>query len=264
MKICFFEPLVKNKISQIDQCIEKAMRGEVIDFSKPPARDIQVLDPKFHPNKKGLASREGQIRLLHDLASIELQAMEMGLRTLFEFPELSESYRQELALIVRSEAEHLQLCLKGLEDLGAQWGDFPVHLALWNALSSEDSLIDRVLIVHRYLEGSGLDAGDMFLKRMQSVDSPVLYPIVKRINDEEVGHVEFGSRLYRDLCLEYKVDSDQDFKQRMAKLRYRIPKRVENISQELRLKSGFSESEIETLMDLRKSFLEKKGHSAKN
>lgn len=258
MKICFFEPLVKNKINSIDDSIERALCGEKISFETLPARDIEVLHPKFHPNKKGLSTLEGQVRLLHDLASIELQAMEMGLRTLFEYPEISETYKQELIEIVKGEARHLSLCLQGLEDLGSHWGAYPIHFALWNALSSEDTLIDRVLIVHRYLEGSGLDAGDYFLKRMQSVDAKILFPIVKTINDEEVGHVDFGSRFYRELCKEQRIDSDFDFKNRMASLRHRIPKRVENISKELRLKSGFSESEITTLHELRQSFLERK------
>ena len=50
-----------------------------------PSRDIEIRARKDHPPKLGFSKAEGKARMLHDLASIELQAMELGLRTLFDF-----------------------------------------------------------------------------------------------------------------------------------------------------------------------------------
>lgn len=162
-------PNVWDKIQNIEKSCELALKGGLLLAPDQPARDVLVLDSKQHPPKLGLSKKEGQARMLHDLASIELQAMELGLRTLIEFPEAPEGFREELMAVTISEGQHLRLCLEGISDLGYSWGHWPVHTALWNAVSSEDQLLDRILIVHRYLEGSGLDAGDSLIRRLDGI-----------------------------------------------------------------------------------------------
>ncbi len=223
----------------------QASKGELIPAV--PARDVEVLPLSKLPSRPGLASKAGQTRLLHDLANIELQAMELGLRTLCEFPEAPPEFREELAAVTRSEGQHLQLCLNGLEEMGARWGDWPVHIALWQAASAEDSLIDRILVVHRHLEGTGLDAGDSILRRLTGVaEKRVVQQAVEQIVREEVGHVEFGSRWYRQICCLQRLDPHEVFIARMPKILAAIPRR-ERIAADLRKQAGFSLDEIQTL-----------------
>lgn len=220
-----------------------------------PLRDALVSAAKNHPPKKGLSFIEGQARLLHDLANIELQAMELGYRTLVEFPEAPQGFREELLAITVQESQHLQLCLDAIEKLGHRWGHWPIHLGLWQAVGAQDSLLDRILIVHRYLEGSGLDAGETLLRRLDSVDGVTLRPVLKTIFEDEVSHVEFGSRWYRLICQSDRLDPQDDFPKRMDSLRKILPRRVEPISRAKRLAAGFSESEIQYLQDLRASMI---------
>jgi uncharacterized ferritin-like protein (DUF455 family) len=149
------------------------------------------------------------------------------------------------------------MCLTEISVLGFKWGDWPVNSGLWRAVSPEDSLLDRVLIVHRYLEGSGLDAGDTLIKRLAGVDAKPVQKAVQIINDEEVGHVLFGSEWYIRFCKIEKLDPGEDFKTRMNRLRGILPRRINPINHDLRKKSGFSPDEINYLEDLRQSFLEK-------
>jgi uncharacterized ferritin-like protein (DUF455 family) len=239
------------KIKECEAACAQAFAGQAPDVPETPARDIQVFLPGALPPKKGLSFREGQARLLHDLASIELQAMELGLRTLREFRDAPREFREQLMAVTVSESEHLKLCLQGLERLGFAWGHWPVHVALWKSVDASDSLLDRILIVHRYLEGSGLDAGETFLRKLDSIAESVIHPIVRTILHEEIEHVDFGSRWYRKVCQQEKLDPATDFAPRMDKLRFRVPKRVERISRTLRLQAGFSESEIHYLENLR-------------
>lgn len=222
-----------------------------------PARDVLILEFKAHPPKKGFSTVEGQARMLHDLASIELQAMELGLRTLLEFPDADPQFREELWNLTLSESEHLEMCLNEIQAMGFHWGDWPVNCGLWSAVSPEDSLLDRVLIVHRFLEGSGLDAGDTLLRRLAGVDARKVQKALKIINEEEVGHVLFGSNWYRRLCLVENLNPETDFENRMGKLRGILPKRIAPLSHELRRRAGFTEKEIFYLEKLRESFLEK-------
>lgn len=222
-----------------------------------PARDVRVLEFKAHPEKKGLSTKEGQARMLHDLASIELQAMELGLRTLAEFPEAPQEFKEDLWKVTLSESEHLEMCLTEINTLGFSWGDWPVNCGLWSTVSAEDSIIDRVLIVHRYLEGSGLDAGDTLLKRLGGVDAVGTKNALKIINTEEIGHVLFGTKWYVKFCEREGLNPKLDFVERMNKLRGVLPKRVTPINKELRKLAGFSQDEIEFLHQLRNSFLDK-------
>jgi len=253
----FSEPDVWAKITNIEKSCEEALKlTSRVAVPEEPARDVAILHPKDHPPKKGFSTLEGQARMLHDLASIELQAMELGVRTLVEFPEAPQGFREELLAVTVSEAQHLRMCLEGIESLGFKWGDWPVHVGLWRAVDASDSLLDRILIVHRYLEGSGLDAGDTLIRRLEgTAGKHTIQKIVKQINYEEIGHVDFGSRWYREICRTDKLDPATDFPQRMDSLRKRLPKRIEPVSRDLRLKAGFTAEEIAYYENLRLDFL---------
>lgn len=219
-----------------------------------PGRDVELIHAEKMPKRVGLSFREGQGRLLHDLANIELQAMELCYRTWSEFPDAPEEFQEELLKLLESEAGHLNLCLSGLHDLGFKWGDWPVHPALWSAVSQEDDLIDRVLIVHRYLEGNGLDAGDILLKRLSGVPKSPVHAIVHQIATEELEHVQFGSRWYLKLCEAVGLDAREDFSKRFSRIENRIPHRIEKMNFDLRRRAGFSEDEIQFLDQKRESW----------
>lgn len=219
-------------------------------------RDIEVVHVKQLPPKRGFTHKEGQARLLHDLASIELQAMELGLRTLIEFPDAPAKFREELTEVVRDEARHLDLCLRAMQSLGFKWGDWPCHVGLWHSTGADDSFIDRIVIVHRYLEGSGLDASATLLRRLDGVRADEAHEVVKVISTDELPHVQFGSRWYREMCLAEGMNPDLDFQTRLPALMHRIPRRLEPLDQHLRNLAGFSDSEIETVRGVQKKWLD--------
>jgi uncharacterized ferritin-like protein (DUF455 family) len=250
----FNEPNVFRKIEMLRKHSTEVLEmGQATTLAKDyvPNRDAEMVHPKYHPPKPGFSTPKGQARMLHDLASIELQAMELGLRTLTEFADAPIAFKEELMNITLSESTHLEMCLLEIEKLGSKWGDWPIHQSLWKATSDEDSLLDRILIVHRYLEGSGLDAGDTLFRRLALIDCPTVKKAVHQITHDEVGHVEFGSRWYRQICALEKVDPNQDYRGRMNKLIVHLPKRLEPLAVDLRKQAGFSDEEILYLQDLR-------------
>jgi uncharacterized ferritin-like protein (DUF455 family) len=246
---------VRNKIMAVEESVHRLLLGGHESVPMMPARDVPTLPLSQHPAKKGLSSREGQARLLHDLASIELQAMELAYRSLIEFPEANGAFRHQLAELTLSESKHLSLCLDGIETLGFQWGAWPVHMALWEAVSAEDSLLDRLLIVHRYLEGSGLDAGESLLKKLTGVENTFVSQIVKTIVEEEVDHVNFGTYWYLEFCQQEGLDAGLDFPSRLKKLSAVLPRRLERLSVGLRQRAGFTNYELQVLESLRQAQL---------
>lgn len=246
------ETSARGKLLLLESAVQRSLRvPDPTSIPGTPGRDVDLLPPELHPKKVGLSLKEGQARLLHDLASIELQAMELAFRTLNEYPDAPAEFREEMAMLAISEGEHLRLCLDAIENLGFRWGAWPAHVALWRCVGVEDNLLDRVLIVHRYLEGSGLDAGDTLLRRLGGVERGPTHEVVGTIVREEVGHVEFGSRWFRELCREKRVDPDAHFRERLREIQTRLPKRIEPVSHELRLRAGFSLKEIGYLEELR-------------
>lgn len=257
--ICLEKTGAREKLQTLQHSLKTCLAlTESIKVDFTPGRDLEVLRPKELPDKPSLATTAGQARLMHDLASIELQAMELGVRTLIEFPEAPLHFREELAEITLGEGRHFKLCIDVLDELGLPWGSFPTHMALWNSTTPSDSLLDRILIVHRYLEGSGLDASEGILRKLNGVESKLAKPVVETILREEVDHVAFGSRWYHQMCGEQKLDSTEDFKTRFVKLKNQIPRRMERISRPLRKKAGFTDGEIDFLESWRSQFLEKR------
>lgn len=243
---------VHEKLKHLDSALNGLLNHDdrfLVQTPNKPARDAEVLRLHELPPKPGLSSVEGQARLLHDLASIELQAMELGLRTLTEYPNAPKDFREQLALITRSEGEHLKLCLDAIEACGFQWGHWPVHVALWEATTAGEELIHRILVVHRHLEGSGLDAGDSILRRLSGVASKVTRSSVKRIVDEEIGHVDFGSLWFREICKLNHCDPNEEFKMRMPRIAAHTP-RNEKLDRERRLLAGFTHDEMDYLESL--------------
>ena len=213
-----------------------------------PGRDIAILPIARLPAKAGLSTIEGQARLLHDLASIEMQAMELGLRTLAEFPAAPSEFRQELAALTLDEARHLRLCHERLKEMGFCWGHWPAHLGLWQAVDPGDSFQRRVLLVHRYLEGSGLDAGSSILRRLSGVQASgvqarAVQDVVQIIVREEIGHVAFGSRWFHKICNQYGLDADQVFRHEWKEISQRV-RRHERPDLQLREQAGFTAVEL--------------------
>ena len=238
---------VREKIAGLPRALEGAFGMTCARRQFELGRDVPVVTPSLLPPKPGLSLAEGQARLLHDLASIELQAMELAVRTLSEYPEAHPDFRRELSEIALGEARHLSLCLDGIEALGYEWGHWPVHSALWNVVGPEDTLLDRILIVHRHLEGAGLDAGESMLRRLTGATKigPVR-DIVGVIVREEVDHVYFGTKWYRKTAESLKIDPERDFVSRIAQISALAPRR-EKIAHEARRRAGFTEAELEAL-----------------
>jgi uncharacterized ferritin-like protein (DUF455 family) len=235
--------------------VEKARRlAEVLKVEDPRAPEVwppswprgcEVMSTKDLGAKPGLQSPEGQARLLHDLGNIELQAMELAVRTLAEYPDAPQDFRSELMSVAIEESQHFLLCVNRLVELGFHWGFRPVHQALWEAVG-EQSLLERVMLVHRHMEATGLDAGASILNRLTGLRQPPAREIVERIVRDEVGHVQFGSRWFRRLALASGQDPDACFAELFPNMLRRVP-RTEKPKLELRAQAGFNDFELRVI-----------------
>jgi uncharacterized ferritin-like protein (DUF455 family) len=228
---------------------------ELVNFVESIRAQVKTVPPNLVPPKSGLQSPAGQARLLHDLANIELQAVELGLRTLREFKNSApREFLHALSAITLEEGEHLKLCLYGINDLGFKWGQWPVHTQLCDTVSANDTLLERIFIVHCYLEGSGLDAGEILLRRLSGVKDPRVLKIVERIVRDELKHVSFGVKWFRQVAATIGLNADTAMLDMLGCLRTqgRLPARGAVLARAVRQHAGFNEQEI-NLLELNQS-----------
>ena len=118
-----------------------------------------VLVPHTQLKAKSMATPEGRAMLVHAIAHIELNAIDLALDVVWRFGGMPESFYTDWVRIAQEEAKHFGLLRQHLLDMGFDYGDFPAHNTLWDmAERTQEDLLARIGIVPRTMEARGLDA----------------------------------------------------------------------------------------------------------
>lgn len=161
-----------------------------------------LLAPRDMPKRSATGER-GRIALLHSLAHIELNAVDMtwDLIGRFAHEPMPRGYVADFVRVGVEEAKHFELLARRLEALGSHYGALPAHDGLWQtAQATGHSLLARVAIVPLVLEARGLDVTPPMIAKMREADDEASAVILQRIHDDEKRHVAVGLRWFRYLC----------------------------------------------------------------
>jgi uncharacterized ferritin-like protein (DUF455 family) len=170
-----------------------------------PARPERphLLSPRDMPRRRNLGSPAGRIALLHALAHIELNAIDLAWDLIARFggDGLPREFFDDWVGVAAEEAEHFQLLSSRLAALGGAYGDLPAHDGLWSAAAATaHDLIARLAIVPLVLEAHGLDVSPEMIQRLRRADDTKSTVILERIYRDEIGHVAVGRRWFEWLC----------------------------------------------------------------
>lgn len=213
----------------------------------PPGRPPRprLVDPRHLPPRK-LGNSEGRAALIHAVAHIEFNAINLALDAVYRFRGMPEEYYFEWLQIAADEARHFSLLCTRLTELGYAYGDFDAHDGLWEmAIKTADSCLARMALVPRVLEARGLDVTPGIIARLRVVGDIQTVAILEIILDEEVEHVATGSRWFAWCCAQIDCNPTSTFDQLLSKhLRgsLRGP-----FNTEARMRAGFSALELERL-----------------
>ena len=128
-------------------------------FERPSfAAFATIVPPKEVPKRQNLTDREGQVLLLHAIAHIEYSAIDLALDAAYRFGGLPKAYYDDWLEVADDEVRHFLMVEALLEELGAHYGDLPVHDTLFETAMRTLNLLDRMAVVPRFLEANGLDA----------------------------------------------------------------------------------------------------------
>jgi uncharacterized ferritin-like protein (DUF455 family) len=215
-----------------------------------PAKPLLVL-PKEVPRRSPYTP-EGHAALLHSIAHIEFNAINLALDAAWLFAGLPADYYLDWLRVAYEEAQHFSLLRDHLAGLGYAYGDFPAHDGLWTmAENTRHDVAARMALVPRTLEARGLDATPIIqakLRKVGTVAALQAVDILDTILREEVGHVAIGNHWYHWLCQRDGLDS-ASFHTEVGK-RYGGPSLKPPFNLAARKLAGFSQAELDALPTL--------------
>lgn len=173
----------------------------------PPERPARPDHPQLLPAnkmpKRGKAgSLASRINLLHALAHIELNAIDLAWDLIARFGmKMPRPFADDWVKVADEESLHFLLLNERLMELGSHYGALPAHDGLWEAaqVTSED-LLARLAVVPMVLEARGLDVTPQTIERLERADDRKSAEILGRIYRDEIGHVASGNRWFLYQC----------------------------------------------------------------
>lgn len=207
-----------------------------------------LVSPSELPLRK-MTSKEGVAAMVHALAHIEFNAINLGLDAIYRFQNMPKRYYYDWLFVANDEARHFQLLEEHLRNLGYNYGSFNAHNGLWHmALKTEGDCLHRMALVPRLLEARGLDVSPSLLEKFTKIGDSKACEILEIIQREEVKHVEIGNYWYKFLCDLKNLDYIETFKDLLNAYAPNMIKPP--INQSLRKKAGFSDQELDFIMGL--------------
>ncbi len=160
-------------------------------YLRPP-RDVPSRTP---------FTTEGRAALLHAVAHIEFNAINLALDAVWRFHGLPDAFYRDWLRVASEEALHFVLLRDHLRSFGFDYGSFDAHDGLWAMTErTAHDVTARMALVPRTLEARGLDATPPMQARLRRAGDLRAAEILGVILRDEVGHVAIGNRWYRWLC----------------------------------------------------------------
>lgn len=215
----------------------------VLPIEAPGRPEKPVLVPPQAVPRRNIASARGRAALLHAIAHIEFNAINLALDAAYRFRGLPKDFYGDWLKVAAEEALHFSLVAGHLQSLGHAYGDFPAHDGLWEMArkTAHDPLV-RMALVPRVLEARGLDVQPAIAAKFESVNDARAVEILGIIERDEIGHVAIGSRWYLHLCRQRGLEPLETFRKLLKQ--YDAPPLKPPFNIEGRKAGGFDEEEL--------------------
>ena len=204
------------------------------------------LVPPREVGKRAMHTVEGRAALIHALAHIEFNAINLALDAVWRFSDMPREFYGDWLQVAAEEALHFSLLDAHLRPLGYAYGDFNAHNSLWEmAQKTADDMTARMALVPRTLEARGLDATPAVRAKLAQVGDHEAAAILDIILRDEVGHVAIGNRWYHWLCARDGKDPVALYAD--LSVRFKAPQLRGPFNLDARRAAGFSDEEIAVL-----------------
>lgn len=228
--------------------------GMLLEASAPPVGTLvlpgrpllpALVTPLSVP-RRSMATVEGRAVLLHALAHIEFNAINLALDALWRFDGMPDAYYADWLQVADEEALHFSLLSAHLCTQGFSYGDFPAHNSLWElAERTQRDILARIALVPRTMEARGLDASPPMRAKLAQAGDHAAAAILDIILRDEIGHVAVGNYWYRWLCTQRVLDPLSTYAELVARYRAPTPRGPYNLA--ARRAAGFTDAELALL-----------------
>ncbi|KAK1267899.1 hypothetical protein QJS04_geneDACA008227 [Acorus gramineus] len=177
--------------------------------SPPPHRPARPQSPSLVSHKEVPSPKESKLPLnaylLHNLAHVELNAIDLAWDTVVRFAPMREAlgdgFFEDFARVADDESRHFTWCSQRLAELGFKYGDMPAHDLLWRECErSSGDVGARLAVIPLVQEARGLDAGPRLVQKLIGFGDHRTSNIVAKIAEEEVAHVAVGVFWFMSVC----------------------------------------------------------------
>lgn len=214
------------------------------------ASKCTIVPPKALPMRKDFDTKEGLATLVHSIAHIEFSAIDLALDAVYRYPQMPMPYKIDWLEVASDEIRHFKMLESLLKELGFVYGDFPVHSGLFDAAEkTAQNILDRMAVIPRYFEASGLDVSPQIIKKLDNKrKNPSIAKLIEMLHiiyEEEIDHVLKGDKWFKYLC-ENEGKSETVYFDILAKYNL-LDKHRPHVNAKARKKAGFSCVEIKKL-----------------
>ncbi|WP_230427557.1 ferritin-like domain-containing protein [Collimonas humicola] len=209
----------------------------------PGRPSLPALVPPREVKHRSMATVEGRAAMIHALAHIEFNAINLALDAIWRFAGMPPGYYADWLKVAREEAYHFSLLARHLQTLGYSYGDFSAHNSLWELTEkTSDDIVARMALVPRMMEARGLDASPRTRAKLAQAGDEEAAAIIDIILRDEIGHVAIGNRWYGWLCQRRQLEPLAAFA--ALAVQYKAPILRGPFNLEARRAAGFSEQEL--------------------
>ncbi len=216
-----------------------------------PGRPVkpELVHPARVPRRSPFKP-EGLAALLHAIAHIEFNAINLALDAAWRFAGMPREFHLDWLRVAAEEAYHFGLLRELLADMGHTYGDFAAHDNLWSMCTrTQDDIVARMALVPRTLEARGLDATPQIQDKLRAVGTPMALRAVAVLDiilRDEIGHVAIGNHWYRWLCQRESLDPVAHYGSLVHQ--YDAPRLYPPFNETARRRAGFTEAELAWLL----------------
>ncbi|MGL1832550.1 ferritin-like domain-containing protein [Rhodocyclaceae bacterium SMB388] len=231
------------------RCVSEQGVDDPDPVSKPGRpRCPELVDPQRVPRRR-VTTPEGHAALLHAIAHIEFNAINLALDCVMRFRSFPAEFHQGWLQVAAEEAMHFGLVRDRLRALGFDYGDFVAHNGLWQmACKTAGDPLARMALVPRVLEARGLDATPPIIAKLRKIGDTESVAVLDIILRDEVGHVALGDRWFKRLCAERGLEPEQTYLDLIDS--FDAPRPQPPMHDAARLAAGFSVQELAHLTAL--------------
>ena len=202
----------------------------------------ELISPRLVPQRK-LGTPMGVTALVHALAHIEFNAINLALDACYRFRTMPRDYYSDWLQVAKEEAYHFSLLAQILKNRGHYYGEFLAHNSLWElAEKTKHDVLNRMALVPRIMEARGLDVAPGIRDKLALLGETEIVAAMNIILHDEEGHVKIGNKWFNYVCHSRQLDPEAVFQALVLEFALKMIKKP--FARATRLKVGFTEKDM--------------------